>query len=134
MSAGQIRGGLAGRILRVDLSTGAIRSEETAPHAGQWIGGRAINSRILLDEMRRETGWSDPENLLIFGAGALAGIAPGGSRTSVDTKNVFSGGKGSANVGGHFGPESGMRATITWSSPAGRIGPSISGSRTTAWS
>ena len=105
MSAGQIRGGLAGRILRVDLSTGAIRSEETAPHAGQWIGGRAINSRILLDEMRRETGWSDPENLLIFGAGALAGIAPGGSRTSVDTKNVFSGGKGSANVGGHFGPE-----------------------------
>ena len=103
MKAG--RGGLAGTILRVDLGTGAIRKEETARYAGEWIGGRAINSRILLEEVGRETTWSDPENLLIFGAGALAGIAPGGSRTSVDTKNVFSGGKGSANVGGHFGPE-----------------------------
>ncbi len=105
MRADDIKGGLAGRILRVDLSTGEIRSDATAPYASQWIGGRAINSRILLDEMRPETRWSDPENLLIFGAGALTGIAPGGSRTSVDTKNVFSGGKGSANVGGHFGPE-----------------------------
>ena len=105
MRAGEAKGGLAGRILRVDLSSGAIRSEETAPYADLWIGGRAVNSRILLDEMRPETKWSDPENLLIFGAGVLTGIAPGGSRTSVDTKNVFSGGKGSANVGGHFGPE-----------------------------
>ncbi len=104
MRTGEIKGGLAGRILRVDLGTGSIRTEETARY-GEWIGGRAVNSRILLDEMRRETGWSDAENLLIFGAGALTGIAPGGSRTSVETKNVFSGGKGSANVGGHFGPE-----------------------------
>jgi aldehyde:ferredoxin oxidoreductase len=105
MKAGETRGGLAGTILRVDLSTGVIRKEETARYAGEWIGGRAINSRILLDEVGRQTTWSDPENLLIFGAGALAGIAPGGSRLSVDTKNVFSGGKGSANVGGHFAPE-----------------------------
>src|SRR5271157_1206153 len=100
-----IRGGLAGKILRVDLSSGKIRTEETAKYARRWIGGRAVNSHILLDEVKPETKWSDPENLLIFGAGALTGIAPGGSRTSVESKNVFSGGKGSANVGGHFGPE-----------------------------
>jgi aldehyde:ferredoxin oxidoreductase len=100
-----MQGALAGHILRVDLSTGKIETEETIEYARRWIGGRTVNSSILLDEMKRETKWSDPENLLIFGAGVLTGIAPGGSRTSVDSKNVFSGGKGSANVGGHFGPE-----------------------------
>ncbi len=100
-----IQGGLAGKVLRVDLSTGRIKTEETVQYAGRWIGGRTVNSQILLDEMSPRTAWSDAENLLIFGAGALTGIAPGGSRTSIDTKNVFSGGKGSANVGGHFGPE-----------------------------
>lgn len=70
------------------------------PSAG--IGGRAINSYILLDEMDPKTTWSDPENMLVFGAGALVGTAPGGCRMSIDTKNVFTNGKGSANVGGHF--------------------------------
>lgn len=105
MNRYDIRGGLAGKILRVDLSSRKIWTEETVKYARRWLGGRAVNSQILLDETKPGTGWSDPENLLIFGAGALTGIAPGGSRTSVDSKNVFSGGKGSANVGGHFGPE-----------------------------
>ena len=49
---------------------------------------------------------SDPENLLIFGPGCLVGtMAPGANRVSIETKNAYSGGKGSANFGGHFGPE-----------------------------
>jgi aldehyde:ferredoxin oxidoreductase len=97
---------LTGKILRVDLTAGTTRVEETEPYAREWIGGRAINSWILLNEMAPGTVWSDPENLLIFGAGALVGtLAPGACRTSIETKNVFSGGKGSANVGGHFAPE-----------------------------
>jgi aldehyde:ferredoxin oxidoreductase len=106
LSTGQIQGGLAGRILRVDLNTGRTWTEDTEPYAREWIGGRAINSLILFDEMDRGTVWSDPENLLIFGVGALVGtLAPGACRTSIETKNVFNNGKGSANVGGHFGAE-----------------------------
>jgi len=100
-----IRGGLAGKILRVDLSGGRTWTEETIRYAERWIGGRAINSFILLDEMNPNAKWSDPENLLIFGAGALVGTSPGACRVSVETKNVFNNGKGSANVGGHFGAE-----------------------------
>lgn len=65
-----------------------------------------INSYILLNEMAPETKWSDPENMLIFGVGSLVGtLAPGACRVSVDTKNVYNNGRGSANIGGHFGPE-----------------------------
>jgi aldehyde:ferredoxin oxidoreductase len=103
---GECRGGLAGKILRVDLSREKTWTEDTEPYAREWIGGRAINSWLLLQEMNAETKWSDPENLLVFGAGTLVGtLAPGACRVSIETKNVFSGGKGSANVGGHFGPE-----------------------------
>jgi len=102
----QIRGGLAGKILRVDLSAGKIWTEQTEEYAREYIGGRAINSLILFDEMDRRTKWSDPENLLILGVGALVGtLTPGACRTSIETKSVFNNGKGSANVGGHFGPE-----------------------------
>ena len=101
-----IRGGLAGKILRVDLGSGKTWTEETERYAREFIGGRAINSSILLNELNPETKWSDPENLLIFGTGALVGtLTPGACRTSIETKNVFNNGKGSANVGGHFAAE-----------------------------
>jgi len=106
LSTGSIRGGLAGWILRVDLSSGMISTEDTQKYAGRFIGGRAINSYILLDEMSPDVKWSDPENMLIFGVGCLVGtLAPGACRVSVDTKNPFNNGKGSANFGGDFGPE-----------------------------
>jgi aldehyde:ferredoxin oxidoreductase len=103
---GRIKGGLAGEILRVDLGNGKIWTEETEKYATEYIGGRAINSLILFNEVNPGAEWSDPDNLLIFGVGALVGTpSPGACRVSIDTKNVFNNGKGSANVGGHFGPE-----------------------------
>jgi aldehyde:ferredoxin oxidoreductase len=106
MAEARIRGGLAGKILRVDLGSGKIWTEETAKYSEEWIGGRAVNSLILLNELDRRVKWFDPENLLIFGAGALVGTpTPGACRVSIETKNVFNDGKGSANVGGHLGPE-----------------------------
>jgi aldehyde:ferredoxin oxidoreductase len=98
--------GLAGKILRVDLSIGKTWTEDTLEYAARFFGGRAVNSLILLAELSPGTKWSDAENLLIFGAGCLVGtMAPGANRVSIETKNVYSGGKGSANFGGHFGPE-----------------------------
>lgn len=106
MRIDKIRGGLVGKILRVDLSNKKISTEDTEKYAKRFIGGRPINSFILLNEMNPETKWSDPDNMLIFGVGCLVGtLAPSACRVSVDTKNTFNNGKGSANFGGHFGPE-----------------------------
>jgi len=106
MRTDKISGGIAGKILRVNLSSKEISTEDTEKYARRFIGGRAINSFILLNEVKPETKWSDPENMLIFGVGCLVGtLAPGACRVSVDTKNAFNNGKGSGNFGGHFGPE-----------------------------
>jgi len=96
----------AGNILRVDLTDGKIWTELTEKYAKRWIGGRAINTWILLNELNPEIEWDDPQNLLTFGVGVLVGtLAPGACRVSVDTKNAFNNGIGSANVGGFFGAE-----------------------------
>ena len=101
-----IKGGLAGKILRVDLSNKKISIENTDKYARRYIGGRIINSFILLNEMSPEIKWSDPENILVFGVGCLVGtLAPGANRVSIDTKSPYNNGKGSANFGGFFGPE-----------------------------
>ena len=105
MTAAEIKGGIAGQILRVDLSRGKIWREDSERYISRWIGGRAVNSAILFNETEPGTRWFDPENLLIFGAGALVGSSTGANRLSVDAINVFTNGKGSANVGGHFAAE-----------------------------
>lgn len=106
MRIDRIGGGLAGKILRVDLGSKKISTEDTEKYAKRFIGGRAINSLILLNETEPKTTWSDPENMLIFGVGCLVGtLAPAACRVSIDTINVFNNGKGSANLGGHFGSE-----------------------------
>jgi aldehyde:ferredoxin oxidoreductase len=96
----------AGEIGFIDLSKSKVSKEPTEKYAQKWIGGRGINTWILFDRLDPETKWSDPENLLCFGVGTLAGtLAPGACRVSVDTKNAFNNGVGSANVGGFWGPE-----------------------------
>jgi len=44
MNTDKISGGLAGKILRVDLSSRKISTEDTEKYAKRFIGGRAINS------------------------------------------------------------------------------------------
>lgn len=100
------RYGYAGKILRVDLSAGNIWTEPTEKHARRFVGGRAVNTWILLNELSPDVGWSDPENMIAFGPGMLVGtLAPGAGRTSVDTTNAFNDSMGSSNVGGFFGAE-----------------------------
>lgn len=97
---------LAGKILRVDLSSGLIKTEPTEPYVLIGLGGRGINSLIMLKEIPIGTKWDDPENLLCFGVGSLVGtMVPGACRVDVASINVFSGGKGSSNVGGFWGSE-----------------------------
>ena len=101
-----IKGSLAGKILRVDLNDKKISVEATDRYAQRFIGGRMINSYILLNEMDPKTKWSDRENMIIIGTGCLIGtLAPGACRVSIETKSPYNNGKGSANFGGYFGAE-----------------------------
>ena len=106
IKTGDIKGCLAGKILRIDLSNKKIWTEETKSYAEKTLGGRGINSLIMINEIEPKVKWYDPENLLCFGAGSLVGtMTPGACRVDISTINVFNGGKGSANVGGFWGPE-----------------------------
>ncbi|MBI5967622.1 MAG: hypothetical protein HY882_07185 [Deltaproteobacteria bacterium] len=53
-------GGLAGKILRVDLGRKKISTEETEKYARNFLGGRTLNSFLLFNEMDPETKFSDP--------------------------------------------------------------------------
>lgn len=106
IKTGDIKGCLAGKILRIDLSIKKIWTEETKSYAEKTLGGRGINSFIMINEIEPKVKWYDPENLLCFGVGSLVGtMTPGACRVDISTINIFSGGKGSANVGGFWGPE-----------------------------
>ena len=97
--------GWTGRILQVDLSKRSVSIVPTDAYR-DFIGGLGINQYILFKELAEDTDPLSSENLLIFGAGPLAGTpAFSSSRTSIDCKNVLTGGVGSANVGGHFSAE-----------------------------
>jgi len=74
----------AGKILRVDLSSGKITSVPTAEYADRFLGGRGIAAKIYWDEVPANVKAFDPENRIIFVTGPLAGIGGlSGSRWQV---------------------------------------------------
>lgn len=95
-----------GKILRVDLSSRQISTEPTIKYAREWLGGRGIGQRILYSELQPWITPFEPANRLIVETGPLCGtLAPGATRHSIASKNVFSHGVGTANSGGHFASE-----------------------------
>jgi aldehyde:ferredoxin oxidoreductase len=66
--------GYAGKILRVDLSSGSITLMSTMDYAEKFLGGRGIAAKIYWDEVPPEVKAFDPENRLIFATGPLAGL------------------------------------------------------------
>ncbi len=69
--------GYAGKILRIDLSSGKVTTVSTRTYAPKFLGGRGIAAEIYRDEVPPEVGAFDPENRLIFITGPLAGVTPG---------------------------------------------------------
>ena len=45
----------AGEVAHINLNNGKVLKEPTEKYTREWIGGRAINTWILLDRMRPET-------------------------------------------------------------------------------
>ncbi len=68
--------GYAGKLLRVDLTAGAVRDENLPPETvlRQYLGSLGLGVKILADEVPPEVGPLAPENRLIFCTGPLTGM------------------------------------------------------------
>lgn len=101
--------GWTGKRLRVDLSSGVIKTESIdRGYSEKWLGGRGFNSELLYREVGVEVDPLSPENRLIFGVGPLTGtFAPSSARTTVTAKSPVGKvhGFGDSNMGGHWGAE-----------------------------
>ena len=70
---------LLGAVLRIDLTGRSHHREGLEPYIGQLVGGRAVGSKILHDELTPGVDPLGPENILIFNNGPLSGTAAPGS-------------------------------------------------------
>jgi aldehyde:ferredoxin oxidoreductase len=98
----------AGKILRVDLSTGKTETEPMGEEmAKQYIGGIGLGIRLLVDNLKEGTDAFSPENPLIFVTGPLSGtMGPtAGNGYAVVSKSPATGGVAEAKAHGFFGPD-----------------------------
>lgn len=98
----------AGKILHIDLSKKKTWTEELRKELGaRFLGARGINAKLLWDLIRKPgINPFSPENVLIFGAGALTGtVAPSSGRTTITCIGAATGLYLKTNMGGHWGTE-----------------------------
>lgn len=100
-------GTYAGKLLRINLSTGDIKVEEIPEeYLRKYIGGRGLASYYLYKEIDPKIDPLSPDNKIIFATGPLSGTAaPTGGRYMVVTKGPLTGTIASSNSGGFFGAE-----------------------------
>lgn len=98
--------GYAGKILEVDLSTGASSEISTEAYAQDYLGGRGLATRLYYERVSPRANAYSAENCLIFATGLLTGFPRlSGSRCIVCGKSpsvethLFS----YANLGGSWG-------------------------------
>ena len=99
------RFGYTGKILRVDLTTGVISTEETEEKLVQFfVGGSGLGAKYLYDEVKPGTEWDSPDNRLIIMPGPLAGTRVSGSAAfSVVSKGPMTNLAGTSQANGKFG-------------------------------
>ena len=95
--------GYAGKILKVDLSSGSIANAQTGDYADLFLGGRGIAARIYWDEVPPQIAAADPGNRLIFMTGPLCGVPGFASRFQVCGKSVATNRFSFCNMGGSWG-------------------------------
>jgi aldehyde:ferredoxin oxidoreductase len=98
----------AGKILRVDLTTGKTSTEPLSEEmAKSYIGGIGLGIRLLIDNSKQGTDPFSPDNPLIFVTGPLSGtMGPtAGNGYAVVSKSPATGGVGEAKAHGFFGPD-----------------------------
>ena len=102
-------GGWAGKLLRVDLSSGRTWTEDTIDRYLAFLGGTGIGYKVLWDEVPPDVHPFDPANKIVFATGPLAGTgAPCNGRTAITTLWPTCWPKplvGSGHMGGQFAAE-----------------------------
>lgn len=99
--------GWMGAILRIDLNAKKARTETFDLALGeQYPGGRALNGKILWDEVPGGTDALGKDNKLIISGGPLNGtLVPGSQRFTISAKSPLTGFLGDSNCGSAFGAE-----------------------------
>lgn len=100
--------GYAGKILRIDMSSGAVTHMPTMDYANRFLGGRGIAAKIYWDEVPPEVKAFNPENRLIFALGPLAGFrGMSGTRWQICGKSALTTPEyfNYCNLGGDWGAQ-----------------------------
>ena len=97
----------AGKILRVDLTAGTVKSEPlNMGWAREYLGSRGLGSKYLVEEVDPKVDPLSPANKIIWATGPLTGtMASTGGRYTVITKGPLTGAIACSNSGGYWGAE-----------------------------
>ena len=97
----------AGKILRVDLTAGTVKSEPLNKEwARNYLGSRGLGSKYLVEEVDAKVDPLSPANKIIWATGPLTGtMASTGGRYTVITKSPLTGTIACSNSGGYWGAE-----------------------------
>ena len=98
-------GGYAGKLLRVNLTTGKIWTEPWLPEdMREMIGGVGLGAMIFYREVPANAHWDHPDNRLIMATGPLAGLPVWGTGgLTVVTRGAGTDGPTSTQANGFFG-------------------------------
>ena len=92
------------KLLKIDLSRESFEVQDITGLQKDYIGGLGINTKLAYDLIPPGADPLGPENVLLFGAGALVGtMLPTASRSEATAKSPLSGRLGTANAGLYFG-------------------------------
>lgn len=97
----------AGKILRVNLTTGEVKSEPLKMDwARAYLGSRGLATKYLTSEIDPKVDPLSAENKIIWSTGPLTGtMASTGGRYTVVTKGPLTGAIACSNSGGYWGAE-----------------------------
>ncbi|MEX2523426.1 MAG: aldehyde ferredoxin oxidoreductase N-terminal domain-containing protein [Gammaproteobacteria bacterium] len=108
------------KLVYVDMTDQSVTVKDY-PQEWKLLGGRALSTRILLNECDPQCDPLGPENVLVLAPGVLSGTsAPTSGRLSVGCKSPLTGGIKEANVGGNPGQDLmklGIRAVVVKGQP-----------------
>lgn len=97
----------AGKILRVNLTAGTVKSEPlNMDWAQSYIGSRGLGTKYLVEEVDATVDPLSADNKIIWATGPLTGtMASTGGRYTVITKGPLTGAIACSNSGGYWGAE-----------------------------
>lgn len=118
--------GWTGKLLRVNLTTGSITTEDATKYQ-KYIGGMGFGYRIIYDEVPMETKAYDEASKFVMAVGPLTGSGvPCSGRMNISMLSSWSKGYSilDAHMGGHIGPQlkyAGYDAVIVEGKAAGPV-------------